>query len=107
MRQAHIYIYIYIYIYIHTYIHTYIASNPTGWAIFRPENYKEHREGRKTRADKGKDKKEEETLKHENPHLLGGGVSWPFLTIKLGILGYFSSKSAHSVGLEPYICIHT
>ena len=47
------------------------------------ENVKKKRERRKTKAEKGKDKKEEETLKHENPHLLGGGVSWPFLTIKL------------------------
>ena len=40
------------------------ASNPSGRAISRPENYKAQR-GRKTRAEKGKDKKEEETLKHE------------------------------------------
>ena len=46
--------------------------------MFRPENVKEQRETRKTMAEKGKDKKdEEETLK--------GGVSWPFLTIKLEI----------------------
>ena len=30
------------------------------------------RERRKTMAEKGKDKKEEETLKHEKKHLLGG-----------------------------------
>ena len=44
---------------------------------------------RKTKAEKGKDKKEEETLKHEKPHLLGGGVSWLFWTIKLGIFEMF------------------
>ena len=52
---------------------------------FKHENVKEQRERRKTMAEKGKDKKEEETLKHENPHLFGGGVSWSFLAIKLGI----------------------
>ena len=52
--RGHIYIYI-------------IASNPIGWAIFRGENVKEQREKRKTMAEKGKDEKEEETLKHEKP----------------------------------------
>ena len=51
---------------------------------FRLENVKNQRERRKT-AEKGKDEKEQETLKHEKPPpFLGGGLSWPFLTIKLG-----------------------
>ena len=44
-----------------------IASSTAGWAFFRPENVKEQRERRKTMAEKGKDRNEEETLKHQNP----------------------------------------
>ena len=58
----------------------------------RLENVKDQRGEAITKAEKGKDKKEEETLKRENPHLKGGGVSWPFLTIKLGIFEMFDSK---------------
>ena len=61
----------------------YHYSNPTGWAIFRAENVKEQRERRKTMADKGKDKKEEETLKYENPPPFRFFFSWPFLIIEL------------------------
>ena len=87
--DAHIYIYMHAQLqpYTHIYVCVYIympASNPTEWAIFRPQNVKEQRDRRKTMAEKGEDKKEEETLKHEKKHTVGG-VSWPFLTIKLGI----------------------
>ena len=37
--------------------------------MFRLENVKKQRERRKTKAEKGKNKKEEETLKHAKPHL--------------------------------------
>ena len=54
-------------------------------------------------AEEGKDKKKEESLKHEN---LGGGVSWPFLTMTHV---FFYPKSAHLVLLKPpplYMDIH-
>ena len=66
-------------------VYSHIASNPTEWAIFRPENVKEKRQRRKTMAEKGKDTKEEETLKHEKPPPFRWGCSMAILTIKLGI----------------------
>ena len=59
-------IFVCVYIYIpYIYIHTYMPLTPLSGPFFRPEDVKEERERRKTKADKGKDKKEEETLKHE------------------------------------------
>ena len=49
---------IYIYIY---------ACNPTGRTIFRPEHVREQSERRKTKAEKSKEKKEQETLQHGKP----------------------------------------
>ena len=58
------YIYIYLYIYMHAY-------NLIWWAIFRLQKAKTKRERWKNRARKGKDEKEEKTLKREkNPHLV-------------------------------------
>ena len=40
----------------------------------------------KTKAEKGKSKKDEETLKHAKPpRFRWGGVLWPFSTTDLGI----------------------
>ena len=66
----------------------FLAGNLTGWVAFRLEDV-ETEEKSKTRAEKNKDEKEEKILKHENPHLLGGFSSWPFLTTKLGVFEIF------------------
>ena len=61
----------------------------------------------KTKAEKRKNKKEEKTLKHEKPHLLGGGVSWPFLTKKTGIFLRFLTQTCPPTEVTAiYICIY-
>ena len=92
-------IYLYIYIY---------AEDLIWWAIFRLQEIKKQRERRKTKAEKGKQKKEEETWRHENPHLFGGFYSWPISTMKLEKIEIFLPKSAHQLGspLYVYMCVY-
>ena len=49
---------------------------------------------------KAKIRKKKKHRNMKNPHLFGGGVSWLFLTIKLGIFEIFNPNL---VGLEPKI----
>ena len=58
-------------------------------------------------AEKGKDEKEEEKMKHENPHLLGGGRFMAIFDYKIGDFWHFKPKSAHPVWLEPIIYVAT
>ena len=51
------------------------AEDLIWWAHFRLQDIKKQRERRKIEAEKGRQEKEEETWKHENPHLFGGGFS--------------------------------
>ena len=74
--------------------------------FFRLENVKEERERRKTKAEKGANKKKRRNIETwKPPHLLGGGVSWPFLTIKLGIFWDCWPKPAHPLRLQPKFTI--
>ena len=89
-------------IYLSIYIY---AEDLIWWAIFRLQAIKKLRERRKTKTEKGRLENKEETWKYENPHLFGGGFSWPILTIKLGNFEIINQKPRTSWGL-PHIYIY-
>ena len=66
------------------YIYIYMPNTSLGGAIFRLKKPRSRGREGKTKAEKGKDKEEEETLKHENPHLLGGGCFMAIFDYKTG-----------------------
>ena len=92
--------------------HIYIyASNPTAWAIFRRENVKEQRERRKTMAEKGKDKKEEKTSKHEKPPPFWWGCFVAIFDYKTGdVFRFFTNicppSGVRAIYIYIYIFMH-
>ena len=48
------------------------AKDLIWWADFRLQDVEKQRDRRKTKAKEGRKKEEEETWRHENPHLFGG-----------------------------------
>ena len=67
-----------------------IAEDLVRCATFRPQDMKKQRESSKTKAEEGRQKKEEE---NENPHPFGGVFSWPILR--------FSTKNCPPVEVLP------
>ena len=70
--------------------------------MFRFENVKKQRERRKTKAEKGKDKKEEESFKDEKSPFRWGCFMADF-DYRTGELFRFLTQPAHPLRLQPYI----
>ena len=66
-----------------------IARDPTWWVPFRLQDVEKQRERRKTKAKKGRNKKEEKTGKHENPHKFVGVFLGHFLLENWGKSDFF------------------
>ena len=77
------------------------AYNLIWWATFRLQKVKKQRERWTTKARKGKDEKEDKTLKREKPPHQVWGFSGSFLTIKLGKFWKFDLFWAHWLRLWP------
>ena len=61
------------------------AGNLIGWVALRLEVYETQSEKSKAKAENNKDEKEEKTLKHKTPDLVGV-LGWSVFTINLEIV---------------------
>ena len=79
------------------------AYNLIQWATFRLQKVKKQRERWKNKARKGKDEKEDKTLKREKPPHLVRGFFWVIFTYKTGENWNFDHFLAHWLRLWPRI----
>ena len=76
------------------------VRDPPGGCLFRLQDVEKQRERRKTKAKKGRKKKEEKLGTMKNPHKFVGFFSW-----KLGKESNFWIKGTHQVGSPPKVIL--